>query len=149
MPWLRWSEAKVWRNVWKPAQGAPTSSDERLEDPAAEVAGIERGAGFVGEERARSSLDRAGRRGGRGASPQAESGRRTSRRPYLRLRRLDAASDDRAADADLGRRAVELEVEALEGDRLADPQAGRRQELEEQPVALRAPSPGPPRAARG
>jgi hypothetical protein len=28
-------------------------------------------------------------------------------------------------------------VEALEGDRLADPQAGSRQELEEQPVALR------------
>lgn len=27
-------------------------------------------------------------------------------------------------------------MEALEGDRLADPQAGRRQELEEQPVAL-------------
>lgn len=28
-------------------------------------------------------------------------------------------------------------MEALEGDRLADPQAGRRQELEEQPVTLR------------
>jgi len=27
-------------------------------------------------------------------------------------------------------------VEALEGDRLADPQAGRRQKLEEQSVAL-------------
>jgi hypothetical protein len=26
VPWLRWSEAKVWRNVWKPAQGASTSS---------------------------------------------------------------------------------------------------------------------------
>ena len=46
------------------------------------------------------------------------------------------AVDHRAADADLRRGAVELDVEALEGDRLADPQAGGRQKLEEQPVAL-------------
>lgn len=50
----------------------------------------------------------------------------------LRLRRLDPAPDQGAADTDLGL-ALSLEVE---GDRLADPQAGRRQELEGEPVAL-------------
>lgn len=50
MSWLRWSEAKVWRNVWKPAQGGVDLPCERLEDAAAEVAGIERAACFAGED---------------------------------------------------------------------------------------------------
>lgn len=49
MPWLRWSEAKVWRNVWKPGPGSVDLLCERLEDAAAEVVGIERATSFAGE----------------------------------------------------------------------------------------------------
>jgi hypothetical protein len=39
----------------------------------------------------------------------------------LGLRRLDSAADQRAADADLGLGAFKLDMEPLQGDRLADP----------------------------
>jgi hypothetical protein len=48
----------------------------------------------------------------------------------LALGRHDPVADDGAADADLGVLGVKLEVQALEGDRLADPQASGGQELE-------------------
>jgi hypothetical protein len=54
----------------------------------------------------------------------------------LALGRHDPVANDGAADADLGLALVELEVQALEGDRLADPQAGCCQELEEWAVAF-------------
>lgn len=44
--------------------------------------------------------------------------------------------DDGAADADLGLALIELKVQALKADRLADPQAGGRQKFEEGLVAL-------------
>jgi hypothetical protein len=45
-------------------------------------------------------------------------------------------ADDGAADADLGLLSVELKMQALEGDRLADPEAAGREELEQRTVAL-------------
>lgn len=53
----------------------------------------------------------------------------------LRLRRLDPSFDDPATNADLGLRAIGSQMESLEGNRLADPQAGRRQDLEQQAIA--------------
>lgn len=52
------------------------------------------------------------------------------------LGRLDPLADDGSADADLGLRSVELKVQALDRERLADPQTAARQELEERAVAL-------------
>lgn len=108
--------------------------DEGLEDTGPEVAGIERGAGVVGEEDRRRVLIGLG--GEVAAEPCGEGGREADlAAAVLGLRGLGAAVNDRATDADLWRWAVQLDVEALQGDRLADPQTGRRQELQEQPVA--------------
>jgi hypothetical protein len=56
---------------------------ERLEDAAAEVAGVEWASCFAGR-RGRSSLDRAGQRNRCGFATSGV-GRQTSRRPYLLL----------------------------------------------------------------
>ena len=63
--------------------------DQRLEDAGAEVAGVDRGAGLVGEEERRGVL--VGLGGEMGAEPGArEAGQPDLAAAVLRLRRLDA-----------------------------------------------------------
>src|SRR5260221_8487700 len=110
--------------------------DQRLEPAATEVAGLDRVAVPVGEHERRGVL--IVQRGEIGAQAVDEGRRQPNLAlAVLRLRRLDPPLDHRATDADLGLGAVDLQVEALERDRLADPQAAGRQDLEQQLVGLR------------
>jgi hypothetical protein len=122
--------------VWKPAQGASTFLDDRLQAAAAQVAGLDHVAVPVRERERRRVLVGLCRQ--MAAQPVDERRRQLHLAPaVLGLRRHEPPLDHRPADADLRRRAVKLEVEPLERDRLADPQAAGRQNLEQQPVAFR------------
>src|SRR5260221_8956016 len=109
---------------------------DRLEVPAEKVAVLQNVAVPVRE--GQRGLVLVLLRGEVGAQPIDErSGQRHLAPAVLRLRRLDPSADDRAPNADLRSRTVDLKVEALERDALTDPQAARRQHLEQQLVALR------------
>lgn len=96
--------------------GRPRSPDlahERLDEAAAEVVGVEWGADLRGEDPGgvgpiENGIHVGGELGGEG------SGERDFAAAVLGLGWLDAAADDRAADAEVGAQLVELEVAALE-----------------------------------
>lgn len=97
---------------------------ERLQHARPQVGRVERTADLAWEEN-RGGVP-VGLRGEMSAQLRRQRvGQADLAAAVLGLRRLGAAADDRAPDADLGIGAVELDMEALQGDRLADSQAGR------------------------
>ena len=109
--------------------------DQRLEDPAAEVVGVERAARFVGEgEGGRVLIVRAARCARSFAASGA--GRRTSRRPYLVFGGSIRPLTMRAADADSGVGSSSWTWRRCRAIASLIRRPRRRQELEEQPVAL-------------
>lgn len=112
----------------EPGPGSADLLDQRLQYPLSEIVGVERASAVARE-------DEAGRLAWVGRQVNAHLVGKRARKtnvatPPPGLWRTHVALDQGSADADFGCPAVQLEVQTLERDRLADPEAAAGQQLE-------------------